>query len=163
MKHLIGQLTKFFLPLSLLVLFSSPLEAQRAAGSVGIGGQFGNPSGLTLKIYQPTGLSTDILAAWDLDDFFFINVHGLLERAIDRNHRVHYFVGPGFFLGLRDNSDEIGATGNDDFAAGLSGSLGLNVILGKIELYAQVTPRLQIIDETDTDIGGGVGVRFYFR
>ena len=131
--------------------------AQRAAGSLGIGAQFGQPTGLSLKIYQPEGISTDILAAWDLDDFFFLNVYGLIERHISNSERFHYFVGPGAFVGLHDRETEEG----DEFAAGISGNFDLNIILRSLEIYGQFTPRLQLIDETSGDLGGGIGIRFY--
>jgi len=137
------------------------LEAQRADRSVGIGAQFGQPTGLTLKFYNATGMSTDILAAWDLDDFFFVNVHGLWERHLGNSGRFHYFVGPGVFAGIRENGRE--GTSSNDFSAGLSGTLGLNVILGRVEIFGQVTPRLQLIDETNGAVGGGAGLRFYFK
>lgn len=138
------------------------LQAQRTAGSVGIGAQFGQPTGLSLKVYNPNGLSPDVLLAWDLNDFFFINVHGLVERHIDSGGNFHYFIGPGVFAGIRDSNNEI-LEGNDNFAAGISGNFGLNVLLGTVEIYGQVTPRLELIDKTSSDIGGGLGIRFYFK
>lgn len=148
------------LALSLCSFFT--LHAQRSAGSVGIGAQFGQPTGLSLKVYNPNGISPDILLAWDLNDFFFINVHGLIERHIDSRERFHYFIGPGAFVGIRDSNNEI-LESNNDFAAGISGNFGLNVLLGQVEIYAQVTPRLELIDKTSSDIGGGLGIRFYFK
>lgn len=146
-----------------LSLFSFvALHAQRSPGSVGIGAQFGQPTGLSLKVYNPNGLSADVLMAWDLNDFFFVNLHGLVERHIDSEGRFHYFVGPGVFAGIRDSNNEI-LESNNDFAAGISGNFGLNVLLGQVEIYGQVTPRLELIDKTSSDVGGGLGIRFYFK
>ena len=136
------------------------LSRTRAPNSVGIGAQFGQPTGLSLKVYNPNGISTDVLAAWDLDHFFFVNVHGLVENHIGSSGKVHYFVGPGVFAGIRQNNGE--GVSSNDFAAGISGNFGLNVILGIVEIYGQVTPRLELIEETSGAVGGGVGIRFYF-
>ena len=68
----------------LLVLAGTSLaHAQRTTGSVGFGGQIGETSGLTLKVYNETALSYDFLAAWDLDDFFFLNGRALWNQDIN--------------------------------------------------------------------------------
>ena len=142
----------------LLALSCSSALAQRAPGSIGLGGQVGEPSGITLKFYNPRGLSYDFLAAWDLDDFFFLNVHGLYERHLNTTQDVHFFFGPGGFIGIQDRPrDE-----DDEVIAGISGTFGLGFLIEQFEIYGQLTPRLAVVPETEGDIGGGLGVRFYF-
>lgn len=136
-------------------LLSHPAVAQRAAGDIGIGLQAGQPSGLSIGVYQPTGMGLDILAAWDLNDFFYINPHGLFTNHIGDSETFHLFYGPGFFVGLHDEGSE------DRLRLGVSGTGGLSVMLGSFEIYGRVTPRLELIDETDVDIGGGLGFRLY--
>lgn len=136
--------------------WTSAAHAQRAPGDVGIGGQIGNPSGLSLKVYRPGFPSYDILAAWDLDRFYFINVHGLYEHHVGNSERVHVFFGPGGFVGVDDR------VGDDEVDVGLSGRLGLNVLAGPFEIYVQATPRLEVVPDTEGDIGGGIGLRYYF-
>jgi hypothetical protein len=131
-------------------------HAQRAPGDVGIGGQVGSPSGVTLKVYRPGFPSYDILAAWDLNEFFFVNVHGLYERHLGNSERVHFFFGPGGFVGVDQEPEE------DELIAGASGRLGLNVIIERFEIYAQITPRISVVPDTEGDVGGGVGLRYYF-
>jgi hypothetical protein len=141
----------------LLILSTGPALAQRSAGSVGIGGQIGSPSGITLKIYNPRGFSYDFLAAWNLDDFFFLNIHGLLEHHIGPTQRLHFFYGPGAFIGIRDRPNR-----DDEVEAGISGSFGIGFVIDRLEFFGQITPRLALVPSTDGEIGGGVGLRFYF-
>lgn len=149
--------------LMIMLLWVLPLTAQRDAGAVGIGAQFGDPTGVTVKVYNPDGLGLDFMAAWDLDDFFFLNVHGLVERHIGQSERLHWFVGPGVFAGFRDEGDAEDVV-NDGFALGISGTAGLSYFFGNaIEVFGQVTPRLELVDETDGSLGGGIGIRFYLR
>ena len=131
------------------------LSAQRAAGDVGIGIQFGQPSGLSLQIYQPRGMSPDFLAAWDLNDFFFLNVHGVFNNHIGNSEKLHFFYGPGGFIGIIDRE------GQDDIDLGVSGTIGLSLMIKKLELYIRATPRLALLDGTEADVGGGFGVRFF--
>lgn len=137
-----------------------PAHAQRTSGAVGLGGQIGEPTGVTLKVYNANSPSYDFLAAWDLDDFFFLNVHALFEDDIAASNvdpDLNWFIGPGGFIGVSD------APGNDEAIIGGSGTIGLNLVFNRrVELYAQVTPRITLIPDTDGDVGGGLGLRYYF-
>ena len=139
---------------------ATPAVAQRTTGAVGVGGQLGEPTGLTLKVYNENAPSYEILAAWDLDDFFFLNGHALFEHRIDASTldpALEWYVGPGAFIGVVDNPSE------DEVGLGISGALGLHLVFSQqVELYVQVTPRIGVIPETEGEIGGGLGVRYYF-
>ena len=145
---------------------ATPAHAQRTPGAVGLGGQIGSPSGVTLKIYNPNTLSYDVLAAWDLGDFFFLNVHGLYERPLQLEgvRGVEYFFGPGGYIGFEDRGDgPPDPDDGDDVVLGISGRLGLNVpFADHFEAFAQITPRINLIPDTAGDLGGGVGLRYYF-
>ena len=147
-KHVIFLLCMvFFLPFS---------HSQRAPGDVGVGVQFGSPSGLSLQFYKATGPSLDLIAAWNLDDFFYLNGHGLYQKHIGNSGNFHFIYGPGAFVGFIDRGDKIHVD------AGISGTVGLSLLIDKFEIYGRVTPRLALVDSTDADIGGGLGLRFYF-
>jgi hypothetical protein len=129
----------------------------RTSGEVGIGFQAGQPTGVSVKIYKPNSWSPDFLAAWDLNDFFFLNVHAIKENHIGDSQRFHFFYGPGAFIGIDDRPKEF----DDEVVIGLSGSFGLSLVFGDFEFFVQGTPRLSLIDSTNFDLGGGFGVRFY--
>ena len=133
-------------------------EAQREHGDVGVGIQFGSPSGLTVKAYTPRAMAFDLFAAWDLNDFVFLNAHGMYERHIGDSQNAHVFFGPGAFVGVRDGGNNF----ESESVIGVSGRVGLGFMIEKVELYGQVTPRLSVVPDSDTDIGGGVGFRYYF-
>lgn len=139
-----------------LFLWTAPVLAQRAPGQIGIGAQIGDPSGVSIIKYNPRAYSYDFLAAWDNDDFIFLNVHLLREEHLN-SRNWHVFYGPGGFVGFYDNHPD------DDVVAGISGRLGLGYIFDRWELYAQLTPRFSLTPATDGEMGGGLGVRFYLR
>jgi hypothetical protein len=122
-------------------------------GAFGIGGQIGEPTGLTLKFAGRPGL--DLAAEWDFDDYFFVQGHLLLsERRFPGTAAdVRYFYGPGLFLADR--------SGSDDLAFGLSFNLGVNYYTGPVEIFGQVTPRLRLTPDSDFDLGAALGLRFY--
>ena len=150
-----------FLLFFIALLTSYALHAQPTAGRVGLGIQFGEPSGLSLRFYQSGGMSPDILLAWDLDDFFYANVHGTWEKPLGGSGQVNFFYGPGAFIGLRERRDRGFFNGDNDVNFGISGTIGLNVYVERIEIYLRLTPRLLLVDRTDGDVGGGLGFRFY--
>ena len=163
-------MSRFFRTLSLVTLavllsagVASRAHAQRTDGAVGLGGQIGDPSGITLKFYNADAPSYDVLAAWSgLDDFFFLNGHALFEHSIQAENvdrPLEWFIGPGAFLG----AFEQGRDGDDGLALGISGTAGLQILLDdRFEVYLQATPRFFLVPETDANIGGGLGLRYYF-
>lgn len=151
-------MTLRFSPLLLLafVLLAAPAQAQR--GSFGIGGQVGDPTGLTLK-FGSGARAFDLAAGWDLDDGFFVQGHLLLRerRFPGAGTDLRYFYGPGLFLGARDR----GRGRDDDVAFGFSFNAGISYYTGPVEIFGQLTPRLALAPSTDFDLGAGIGVRFY--
>lgn len=132
-----------------------PATAQSPAGDFGVGGQLGEPSGVSIKFYQRPGFAYEVLAAWDLDDFFFLNGHALYEKAVP-DSPLRYYLGPGVLIGIRENAPD------DDFVIGISGEFGVNFFLERYEVFLHLTPRLGVIPDTDGDVGGGIGLRYYF-
>ncbi len=158
--HRIARLSLF---LSALVgagclVVASPAYAQSPAGEVGLGGQIGDPSGITLKLYQRPGFAYDLLAAWDLDRFFFLNAHALYERPIT-DSPLRYYLGPGILLGFQEDA---GPDEETNIVIGASGQFGVNFFVEQFEVFLQLTPRLSVIPDTDGEIGGGIGLRYYF-
>lgn len=147
----------FVLLLAFCGLGSAQTFAQVKSGSVGLGLQVGDPSGLTLKFYKAGKASVDILAAWDLNDYLFVNVHALYHKPLGGARNVNFFYGPGAFIAFYERGRY-----EDYLGVGISGNFGINVFFDQFELFGQITPRLQVIENTDGDLGGGIGLRFYF-
>lgn len=151
-----------FLLTMIVASFPFSSEAQVSGGSWGLGAHFGEPSGVTLKTYTARPVARggasfnayDMLFGWDFDDFFFANVHALHEARLG-DSPVNYFLGPGLFIGFRDRGD-------DEVVFGISGQFGINYFIERFELFVQLTPRLQLVESTDGDMGGGIGARYYF-
>jgi hypothetical protein len=144
-----------------VVFAASPAQAQRVPGALGAGGQVGNPSGVTVKIYNPNTVSFDFLAAWNRDDFLFLNMHGQYEQPIEVANvsGLEYFFGPGAFVGVQD----LGEGNDEEITFGLSARGGVNIsIIDRFEIYAQLTPRISLSPSTEGDLGVGLGVRYYF-
>jgi len=142
-----------------LFLATHPAQAQRASGAAGLGVQAGEPSGVTLKIYNPNRPSYDFLAAWSFDGFLFLNAHALFERPLSAENvdqPLQWYIGPGAYVGIDDD-------GGSEAGLGVSGTIGVDILLNDhFELYVQATPRFELVRETEPRMGGGLGLRYYF-
>lgn len=147
---------RLWILLGAALAFAGQAHSQSPPGSAGIGGQLGEPSGISFKLYQQPGFAYEILGAWDLDDFFFLNGHALYERAIP-DSPLRYYLGPGVLLGIREDG-----TDESDFVVGISGEVGVNFFVERYEVFLHLTPRLGVIPDTEGDVGGGIGLRYYF-
>jgi len=141
-------------------------QAQRTSGALGIGAQAGAPTGVTLKLYNPTTPSYDFLAAWDArDSFFLFNAHAQFNQDLNAQNleegELEWYIGPGGFIGVFGDTPG-GDIGGNEAVIGASGRLGLDYTISQsFEIYAQVTPRLALLPATDLEVGGGIGFRFY--
>lgn len=150
--------------LTLAVGLAAPSAAgQRTSGAAGLGGQIGEPSGVTFKIYNAGAPSYDVFGAWSsVNDFFFLNAHALFEEPIAAENveqPFEWFIGPGGFIGTFEG----GGPFEGEAVIGISGTVGLQMELADhFEVYLQATPRFALIPETDGNLGGGLGLRYYF-
>ncbi len=147
--------------LGLCVGLAASAAAQPAGRTFGFGGQIGRPAGVTLKVYRtgPSGASRrgdafTLLAAWDLEEVFFLNAHLLRERPIPASP-LRYFYGPGLVLGFED-------TRRAGLVLGVSGAFGVNFFRERFEVYLQITPRLKLIPNPRGAFDAGIGMRYYF-
>lgn len=157
------QIRKWLFLIAFLFVFSFSY-GQRQSGDIGIGLQFGEPTGISLQFYKAYGPSLDFLVAWDLDDYFFVNGHALWEKPLGNSGKTNFYYGPGAYIGFREGrgGDRIFNDGNDSVVLGVSGRIGINILIDQFELFAHLTPRLTLIDNTNANMGGGFGGRFFF-
>ena len=148
-----------FLYLPLLLFSTYALNGfSQQTGDVTLGLQIGRPTGISLKYFNPSQASVDVVAAWDLDEFFFLNAHGIFEMDVGGADALNFFYGPGAFFSIEDNTNRRSI--NQDLSIGISATAGLNYWLNRFELYIRLTPRLSLIKATEANVGGGFGIRY---
>lgn len=119
----------------------------------------GTPTALTIRVNNRQGANLDFLGAWNFKKYYFINIHGLWERRVFDIPQFHYYYGPGLFVG----NNSAGYASGDGLFLGISGNFGLNLYIGRIELFGQLTPRFSVFPSTDGEWGGGIGGRYYLK
>jgi len=163
MNTLLSKRSFALLALLVGIGLAMPAHAQRTSGAVGLGGQVGDPSGVTFKVYNAGAPSYEVLGAWSgVSEFFFLNAHALFEKPISAENidqPLEWYIGPGGFVGTFEN----GGPFSGEAVIGVSGTIGIQMVLAEhFELYLQATPRFALAPETEGDMGGGLGLRYYF-
>ncbi len=130
-------------------------QSTRSQGQFGVGVQIGNPTGLTTKYYARKQAALVLLGSWNLDKFLLFSSHIVYEHTIPDSPLL-FFIGPGFFLGNRDEKSK------RDIEVGATSTFGLNFFVEHFEVFLQVTPDLEIWPQRKAFIGGTVGIRYFF-
>lgn len=150
----------FFLVLTLVALavapFCPPVLAQRQPGTVGMGLQVGQPSGLALKLYRETPVAYDGILTTDADDYVSLRLHRVWEHPLPSSP-LYIYVGPGLFL----RQERAPSALRTDL--GLSAEAGLNFYAERFEVFLHVTPTLRFLPDPAAQWGQSVGLRYYLH
>ncbi len=142
--------------LTILALAAGSVHAQSTgdadpANQLAIGGHFGLPTGLSMKL-ETERHSYDLLMAWNLNDFFVAQSHvWLMEKQLPQQPRLAYFAGPGLVLQGDDGTLQMG----------FSATAGLTFQYAPFEFFLQVSPLLNIVPSTEGAVNAGVGFRIF--
>jgi len=136
-------------------------QAQPREG-IGIGIIAGEPSGISLKKWVDQTHAIDGAIALSLtdDNAFQVHVDYLFHdnsslSTPELKGATPWYYGIGGRLMSRD----------DDTHFGLRVPLGVTYLFADapLDVFAEIAPVLDIAPETELDLGGGIGIRYYFR
>jgi hypothetical protein len=127
----------------------------------------GEPTGLTFKQWMQHNRAVDLAAAWSFADEAALHVHmdylyhfpGPPE--IEVPGLLLYFGVGGRIKLVEDDNDKDGEAEN---RLGVRVPLGVDYLFARshVELYFEVAPLVDLAPDTDFQLNGGVGVRYYF-
>jgi hypothetical protein len=141
----------------LFLLFSNVLLAT-TPGNFGLGIILGEPTGLSMKIWQSEYVAYDAALAWSFgkDGNVHIHVDYLLHnyeiiRTANSYTPIYYGIG-----GRIQTKDET--------ALGVRIPLGIDFRSRRIpiDIFLEIVPTLNLIPKTELDLEGGIGIRYYF-
>ena len=130
------------------------------ARDFGVGAILGSPTGFSLKYWLTDTTAVDGAFAWHFGDHNRFQFHAdhlwhiRLPEVNVPDGRLPFYVGAG----LRVIS-------GPDAEAGVRIPLGLSYLLSKapLEFFAEIVPVIDFAPDTEADLDGGIGVRYYFR
>ncbi|MGB0651046.1 MAG: hypothetical protein ACPG3U_03865 [Rhodothermales bacterium] len=148
------------LPLLLIAFWFVP--ASHAQDELGVGVILGEPTGLTAKQWLSSEHAVDAAVAWTFSNDTRIQIHGDYLY-----HRVHFFNADEyegripFYFGMGGRA----IFGENDTTVGARFPLGIGKTLddAPIELFLEIVPILDVVPDTEFDLNGALGVRYYLN
>ena len=145
----------FFLALitTLTISISKAQDSGLGAGAI-----FGQPTGISLKLWTGSTTALDGGVAWSFVNGGFFQVHGdVLIHALDfvqvtDGHLAGYF---GIGARLRMSAD---------LHMGIRVPFGLDYMFSEapVDIFLEVAPGLDLLPATTFWMDGGIGVRYFF-
>ena len=144
--------------LLVLVILTASVASEAVAQDkkrIGIGVEVGTETGVTLKLKPDEKVSYELLAAWNIGDFLFLNGHAVYTKALEENPRVRALYGLGAYVGVYESNR------SDNAFLGISARGAVVYAVDQYEVYFHLTPRFNLLPGTDLHLGGGLGFRVY--
>ena len=130
----------------------------------GMGFILGDPTGITGKGYITDRFAIDAIGSWSFVDDAIVVIGDLTYDFLDipvdvQAFTLPFYVGVGAKVGFIEKGDKDG-----DTLVGIRVPVGVAMQFTRypIELYFEVAPGIELAPETEADVTGGIGVRFYF-
>lgn len=149
---------KIILSTVLLLLGLSLLNkahAQYRPGSTELGVVLGEPTGISIQVWQSGTTAIDGALAWSFGRHDKIHIHADYlkhdQLSVDRGSLTFYYG-----IGAR-------AILTDDARFGARIPVGLHYVIpdSRVSLFFEVAPVLDLIPATDFDVNGGIGARYF--
>ena len=147
-----------YLMLLLLLILPLTLKAQMKRGNFGAGVMFGEPSGITAKVWQGQRNAFDFGLAWSFEhtntmtmqaDYLWHNYN--IIKVDEGTMPIYYGVGGRVMVGNEGN-------------VGIRVPIGVNYLFAHdpLGLFFEVAPILDLAPSTNFDLNADVGIRYYF-
>lgn len=135
--------------------FLNHAQAQYRSGSTELGVVLGEPTGVSIQVWQSGTRAIDGALAWSFGRDDKIHVHADYlkhdQLSVDRGS-LTFFYG----IGAR-------AILADDAKFGPRFPIGLHYVIpdSRFSLFFEVAPIFDLVPATDFDVNGGIGVRYF--
>ena len=138
----------------------------------GLGVIVGEPTGISGKYWFDTRQAIDFAAAWSFsanNSFQFhtdyLRHYPEMIKTPDRwRGKFNAYFGVGGRIKLKEDNNGSGRN-NDDDLLGVRVPGGVTFVFDKVpvELFVEIAPVLDLVPDTDLDVNGATGARFYFH
>jgi len=155
------KILKSLAAVSLILIFMLPADAQaqlrqQVTKNFGIGAMFGEPTGVTVKVWSGNNVAFDVGGAWSLassDQDLHLHASMLFHSWFNDRPNVAFYYGIGGRILFADDSK-----------IGVRIPFGLTYVMGRLplDLFVEVAPILDLVPDTGFAGNGAVGARIYF-
>jgi len=146
--------------LSLLIVTAGAASAAAGPGTFGLGIIVGEPTGIDGKLFLSGNNAFEGAIAWSLQGDNDLHLQGdyLYHRYSvfsPEKGRLPFFFGFGGRIKLRENRDDL-------FGIRFPVGLAYEFADAPFDVFLELVPLLELNPETDFDLEGAIGGRFYF-
>lgn len=140
-----------------IILFgvSQLAAAQNRPGNTELGIILGEPTGISLKVWQSNSTAFDVAIAWSFGRHESVHIHAdyLIHEPleVDRGSLMLYY-GIGARAILADNPK---------FGARIPVGLQYIIPSSRLSIFFEVAPLLDLIPATKFGVNGGLGIRYF--
>ncbi len=147
---------KFHVLAAVMLVFSWNGASAQSSG-LGLGVILGEPSGISIKNWIGGSTAIQGALAWSIrhDNVYvhadyLLHNYNLVQVAVGRLP-IYYGIGARFYAA-------------DDPGLGVRVPVGLNYQFGDLPLdaFAELVPVLDVLPETEFDLSGAIGLRYFF-
>jgi hypothetical protein len=153
-------MTRFILSalflLSVLIIAAPQAHAQERFSDMEAGLMIGEPTGLSFKMWRNNKTAFDAGLAWSFSDDGSLHIHGdyLLHEWLEvEEGSLAFYYG----IGAR-----VRVTSNSKFGARIPAGLQYLMEGSRIGFFFEIAPILNLLPDTDLDVNGGIGARYFF-
>ncbi len=154
----------------LLMVLSAPRVG--AEDGLGLGLILGEPTGISLKKWIGPTRAIDAAVAWSFSENASFQFHAdyllhnftLLKDAAGSGRMAVYY-GIGGRVKLKDRNNRGRGRNHNEELLGVRVPFGLTYLFAHapVDLFAEIVPILNLVPNTDFDLNGAIGARFYLR
>jgi hypothetical protein len=142
----------------LLFFITSSLSLAGTPGNFGLGIILGEPTGLNAKIWQSDYIAYDAALAWSFGKEGNVHIHiDYLLHNYEIIRTSNSYTPIYYGIGGRIKS-------KDETFIGIRFPVGVNFRSRRIpiDIFIEIVPAFNVIPETEFDLEGGIGARYYF-
>ena len=146
------------------VFFGLQLTVNAQTGRFGAGFIIGDPTGLSFKYKLNNINSIQLIAGWNDKDFHLVGDYTFTYRNLIQPHGNLTFpihIGGGVHI-FNKGKNERNEEDESEFKLGPRFVAGIGIEIQRFEIFVEVGVGLFIVPDTDGDITGGLGARFFF-
>lgn len=159
--HFTLQIMNNFRPVLLIAVliaatgFFSNLDAQSRHSNTELGIILGEPTGLSLKLWQSNTTAIGGAVAWSFGRHESVHIHAdyLKHKGleVDRGSlALYYGLGARAILANRTR-----------FGARIPVGLQYNIPSSRLSVFFEVAPIFELVPSTDFSVNGGIGIRYF--
>ena len=154
-----------------ILILLATTSAVYAQEGFGLGIIVGEPTGISIKNWLGEKHAIDAAGAWSFSENqsfqfhldYLVHFVGELPPSVDEN-RLSFFTGIGGRIKFKERNDGKGRN-DDEHLLGVRIPLGVSYPFAgaPVEMFVELVPILDVFPDTEFDINGAIGARYYFR